>query len=164
MRSCNNSSNKMVRIRRDVDPKLMKMSRLRFAIWVMDAGLITTSPQRSRPGNTDLQRLLLAQTITLQLMCGVSPAQSSKWLLVISFSNPERAITTTRTMIIWHKWWNSWEECPRTWLCQARTLRNSSIARDIWRESVDLTSGHSRKYSWRSTESRRKKLKLYLIS
>jgi hypothetical protein len=75
----NQSRRRKREIRTSEVPRLMKMFKSRSAIWETDAGLTTTSRQKFRQGNTDPQRLSLEQTTTLQLMCGVLLAPSSKW-------------------------------------------------------------------------------------
>jgi hypothetical protein len=103
MRRSNYNNQLMVNKRRKEDLKLMRMYKLKFAIWEMVAGLIITSLQRFRPDSTDLQRLLSEQIITLPQMFGALHVPSSKWLLEISFLNLEKAIIMIRMMIILHR-------------------------------------------------------------
>lgn len=156
-----NNLNHKKREKRNVGLSLMKMLWWKSAIWVMGAGRIIILLQRSKLDSTDLQRLLLVLTMTHQLMFGVLLAPFLKWSPVIFCLNQEKETTTTRMMIISHKWWSFWEECPRTWHLQVRTQRSSSTVKDIWRESVDLITGHSRRFLWRSTESRMRKHKRF---
>lgn len=93
--------------------KLMNQLWSKFAIWVMDVGLIITLPLRFKLDNIDLQRLLSEPIIIHLQIFGLLLAQYLKWLQEISYLNLEKVKIMIKMMIILLKWWNFWEECLR---------------------------------------------------
>jgi hypothetical protein len=96
-KKCNKRKKREVR---EEVQNLMRTSWSRYVIWEMDAGLIIISHLKSRLDSTDHQRLLLVQTIILQLISGVLPVLSLRWSQETSCLNQEKALTMTKMMII----------------------------------------------------------------
>ena len=84
-----------------VAPESATMSKLRSVIWAMAAGPTITSRRRFRRASTAHLKSSLVLITTPQLISGRSLAQSSRWSRATSFSNPEKATTTTKMTTTW---------------------------------------------------------------
>ena len=121
------SSMRLRRIGRSAaDPSSARTSSWRSVTWVMVAGPITTSRQKSRRGSIAPQKSLLAQSMGQVLIYGRSRAWFSKWPRVTSSSNHARVRSMGRTTIIWPRWWSCLEGCLSQWLTQGSALASTS--------------------------------------